>query len=146
MTPDLFTLIEACCSAYDNPSFKPRGGVTFCNQAVQFIASEMGYKGFKPTLNANAMIIYMMGAAEWLPVEMGSAQRLANTGVLVIACQQAQPHGHVAVIRPGVEGRSAKWKNALTPKVMNIGGENSIAKGVNFVFEDIPKFFALETH
>lgn len=147
---DLWTLIDACCEARDNPAFEPKVDdpntpenerATYCNMAVRHIANKMGYLGFMRNQLANEMIDQMAGSQQWQKVDMGIAQKLANTGCLVVACQRMLPHGHVAVVRPGNEGRSAKW--GQVPKVVNIGVKNSIGVGVNWVFpgSDKPDFY-----
>jgi hypothetical protein len=135
----LFRLIDACCEAYDNPAFEPRQGMTFCNQAVHSICEKMGYSKFKSLL-ANQMVALMKKSGEWKSIPMKDAQRLANEGCLVIAAIEARPHGHVAVIRPGLSGHSGKW-NMAVPKVINVGAQNFIAKGLNWAFHEIPEIF-----
>lgn len=141
--PDLYRLIDACCEAYDNPQFKPRGGMTFCNQAVRFIAERLGYQGFKSML-ANQMVAFMRSSPAWLPIQLDQAQGYANQGRLVVAGLQDQPHGHVTLVRPGVADFSGKWKTAA-PKVINIGADNFIGKGLNWAFQKKPEVFLLKT-
>lgn len=139
--PDLYQLIDACCEAYDNPQFKPRGGMTFCNQAVRSIAEKMGYQGFKSML-ANQMVALMRSSPYWLAIKLDQAQGMANHGHLVIAGLQDEPHGHVVVVRPGIAGFSGKWGTAA-PKVINIGADNFIANGLNWAFKRKPEVFLL---
>jgi hypothetical protein len=108
MNEATFQLIDSCCEAYDNLAFEPRQGMTFCNQAVNFICGKMGYAKFKALL-ANQMVDLMKKSEEWQMISIGDAQKFANQGRLVIAGRKAQPHGHVAVIRPGLPDYSAKW-------------------------------------
>lgn len=140
--PNLYRLIDACCEVYDNPQFKPRGGMTFCNQAVRFIAEKMGYRGFRSML-ANQMVAHMKSSPDWLAIKLDQAQIYANQGHLVVAGLQDQPHGHVAVIRPGVADFSGKWESAA-PKVVNVGADNFIGKGLNWAFKQKPEVFLLK--
>lgn len=141
---DVTRLIDACCEAYDNPAWIPHDGKTFCNFAVNYICHVMGYDGFgakSGPLLANAMIDLMRANLKiWQPIPMAQAQQFANQGSLVIACQSKRPHGHVAVIRPGEQVYSTKWKAAV-PKCVNIGAQNSIGRGINWVFPARPEIF-----
>jgi hypothetical protein len=137
---DIFKLIDVCCEIFDNPAYAPRDGVTYCNQAVQDIAEKLGYKGFTPTMNANAMIQHMASSPDFMEIHMEIAQRMANSGELVIACQEDNPHGHVVVVRPGCEVFSSKWQKSV-PKVVNIGAKNMIGQGLNWVFPSVPRFY-----
>ncbi|MBI4395867.1 MAG: hypothetical protein HY548_02145 [Elusimicrobia bacterium] len=137
--PDLYRLIDAFCEAYDNPHFKPRQGMTFCNQAVQAVSERMGYKKFKSLL-ANRMVALMRSSSEWVRIPIDEAQSYANEGHLVVAGQQDQPHGHVVVVRPGVAEISRKWGGPV-PKVINVGADNFIGKGLNWAFKEKPEVF-----
>jgi len=139
MEPTVFQLIDACCEAYDNPAYQPRSGMTFCNQAVQFIAEKMGYTGFQ-SMMANEMVAQMKNSPEWTVVPLEEAQTNANQGRLTIAGLQEQPHGHVVVIRPGLEAYSDKWAMSV-PKVINVGSSNFIGKGLGWSFRDKPEVF-----
>lgn len=137
---NVYQLMDACCEAYDKYRIKDTAAMTYCNQTVQMIAEKLGFKKFNMML-ANQMIEYMRShPAEWGKVELPEAQDLANRGFLLIAGQQAEPHGHVVVIRPGVAVHSAKW-GCDAPKVINIGAENFIDKAVSWVFKDKPDVF-----
>jgi hypothetical protein len=142
MNDNLFRLIDACCEAYDNPAFKPNGGITYCNQAVHFISERLGFSGFKGMM-ANQMATFLKKSKAWKQIPFQEAQSRANDGQLVIAAVAQNPHGHVAVIRPGLMGMSGKWKMAV-PKVVNIGAENFIGKPINWAFRDPPDVFVLE--
>jgi hypothetical protein len=137
--PDVFRLIDACCEAYDNPAYQPRSGMTFCNQAVQFVAEKMGFTGFQ-SMMANEMVALMKNSPEWTVIPLEEAQARANQGHLTIAGMQEQPHGHVAVIRPGLETYSDKWAMSV-PKVINVGSTNFIGKGLGWSFRDKPEVF-----
>ncbi len=153
---DLFKLIDACCEAYDNEGWKPiqdnpstpeNERRTFCNFAVNYVATKMGYVGFKGLL-ANQIVELMetsnsTSLPRWTRIKASEAQELANLGFLVIAGVKETPHGHVAVVRPGNSTQSGKWKTSA-PKLMNVGAKNSIAVGANFVFKEIPQFFRLD--
>ena len=140
MSPnDLFVLIDAIAEAYDNPNYKPKSGITHCNQGVQYICEKMGYNKFDGML-ANEMVNTMRASLEWAIIKVEDAQGYANEGRLVIAGQQNEPHGHVVIIRPGVADHSAKW-GVLSPKVVNIGADNFLDKGLAWVFRDKPEVF-----
>jgi len=139
---ELLRLIDACCEVYDNPNYRPRGGMTFCNQAVMSIAEKVGYSKFKSML-ANQMVAFMRSSPDWSPLKIEEAQEYANKGNLVVAGLQGQPHGHVVVVRPGMSGFSQKWGMAV-PKVVNVGAENFIGKSLNWVFQKKPEVYVLK--
>jgi predicted transcriptional regulator len=138
----LFRLVDACCEAYDNPAFQPKDGVTYCNQAVQYVAEKMNYTRFNSKL-ANQIVQLMEEAEEWREIPIKEAQINANQGRFVVAGLEENPHGHVVVVRPGLMGTSGKW-GIQVPKVLNVGKENFIAKGLNWAFREKPKVFVLE--
>lgn len=146
---EIVELIDACCEAYDDPAFKPRDtsgdGIneTFCNFAVRSIASAVGYHHFPPDAMANQMIDFMASSPDWVEIQMDQAQDSANHGRLIIATQKAAGHGHICVVRPGIEAYSSKWERKV-PKVINVGKTNFIARGVNFAFQTVPTFFLLQ--
>jgi hypothetical protein len=134
-------LIDACCDARENPNFAPNGDLTFCNEAVAYIADRMGYVAFHGLL-ANAMYDLMDTNSDWLKIDSGVAQYHANNGSLVVAAMKNNDgHGHVAVVRPGTLTQSNRWKSSQVPRVVNIGKDVFIDKGVNYAFQEMPDFF-----
>lgn len=121
---DVYRLLDAICEAYDAPEFKPSSGVTYCNQAVTYVAERVGYNLFKGLL-ANHMVDLMGSSRDWQEIEIKESQTYANTGRFVVAGLKDNPHGHVVVVRPGREIYSEKWQT-LVPKVMNVGAKNFI--------------------
>ena len=137
----LFKLIDKIAEVYDDPALKPKDGVTYCNIAVQHILNAFNYQKLNG-LMANMMIERMRQYAEFVKIGMEKAQGYANMGYVVIAGKEGQPHGHVCIVRPGLEATSGKWKKNV-PKCMNIGKDVSIGKGVNYAFQEIPEFWVL---
>lgn len=155
-------LITAVLEAYENPAFAPvvkDGKIveTFCNEAVQRVASKMGCEDFA-RMTADEICQFLAQKKGWQEVLMRDCQFLANQGTLVIAGLPAQTlggaHGHVCVVRPGEQVWSEHWKS-MVPAVMNIGGQNFILRfkmasgevieaGVNGAFQMIPRFYAWE--
>ena len=150
--PNLVVLIDSICEAYDLYTKPPflHTPYTYCNLCVNFIAVRMGFwgftnsKGMPPVLVANDIVKTMTEAqaSGWELLDGATAQLAANTGFLVVAGQKGEPHGHVAVVRPGNMVESSKWMK-LVPKVLNIGKTNFIDKGVNFAFDEEPEYFWL---
>jgi len=143
-------LIDAICDAYDEPRYKPEmvdgNLVTHCNEAAYMIAHKIGYTKLDG-MNADQMSDFMATSPDWQAFEMVYVQRLANQGALVFAIlsskELAQSHGHICTVRPGVVKTSGKW--GFAPAVMNVGGHNFIAGGVNDAFIPKPKFYALRS-
>lgn len=136
---NLMKVLDVLCEVYDNPQFRPRAGMTFCNLAVNTVCSKLGYQAFEG-LFANEIVDIMEHSDKWITIPIGMAQTLANKGMVVIAGEKKFPHGHIVVIRAGNEEYSQKW-NIHVPKCMNIGENNFIDKGVNWAFKDMPKFY-----
>lgn len=151
---DLITLIDAILDTYDNTDLQPHDGITYCNLAVNFVATAMGCKAFAG-LTADQILDLVENNECWSDVPFEKAQDMANQGTLVVAGltsqQLNQEHGHVVVIRPGKPCYSGKW--GKTPRCLNIGEQNFIARakkgslinapvGVNEAFIPLPKFWA----
>lgn len=148
---DLITLIDAICDTYDRADLLPHDGVTYCNVGVSAVATAMGCKDFAAK-TADEIIEFMEKSPDWSEVPFDKSQDMANEGSLLIAglksTQLSQAHGHVCVIRPGKPCYSGKW--GLTPRCLNIGAENFLARGkrgvltnapagLNQAFESLPK-------
>lgn len=157
MRDNVYRLIDAVCEAYDyalehyrpipdNPATPENERKTFCNLVVQRVCRNRGYTQFAGML-ANDMIDFMGSSPDWLEVGHDTALTLVGAGELVIAGRKKVPHGHVVVCRPGVASFSQKWGGVFVPKCMNVGAKVSISLGVNFAFEEAPKYFLLRgTH
>lgn len=134
--PDLhiLKLLGACCRVFNNSKYRPRGGLTFCNQAVNEISTIMGWHDFEGML-ANEIMAKVKKDIGWRKVNSCEAQIYANCGELVIAGQRMDPQGHVVVIFPGFDSRSGKWKKEV-PLCVNIGKDYEIGRGVNWAFAE----------
>ncbi len=146
-------LLDACLEAYDNwhVSKDVTGdgkAETFCNFSVDHVLARMGYVKMrnpdgKPMM-ANQMIDFLTRKVDdWQKIEMGAAQDLANDGRVIIAGISEEPHGHVVVVRPGLEDLSGKW-GVKVPKVSHVGARSYIGRGVNHAFKEIPMFWMLK--
>ncbi len=138
MNENALKLIDAVCEAYDlfhvpkdtSGDGKPE---TFCNMATNHVLSRFGYEKFKGMV-ANQMVDYMRRKPEeWEFVLMPAAQELANTGRVLVAGTFAEPHGHVVVLRPGLEEFSSKWQ-MKAPRGGNVGGQSCIGKSIAWAF------------
>jgi len=137
-------LIDAICRTYDkvwigDKEYAPKDGTTYCNFASADIAEAMGCMTLRDKL-ANEIATMMETSPDWQPVPMDKAQALANSGSLVFAIARATGHGHICVVRPGLESTSGKW-GVRVPAVMNIGKDCFIGKGVNWAFQSPPDFY-----
>ena len=146
-------LLSAVYEAYNNTSWKPKNGSTFCNEAVSFICKKMGYAKFDKSETAyptdadlaNAMHDKLSDPqGDWLNIDGSVAQYHANQGALVIASQKnTQGHGHVCMVIPGELVQSENYGKTV-PVVMNIGKDVFIGKGVSFAFKKEPSYFVLK--
>lgn len=150
---DIITLIDAICDTYDNLDLQPKNGITYCNVAVNFVATAMGCKDLAGK-TADQIMAYLEASDQWSDVPFEKSQDMANQGSLLVAGLTAdelgQPHGHVVVIRPGKTCYSGKW--IKTPRCLNIGTDNFLARGkrgilvnspvgINEAFIPLPKIF-----
>lgn len=141
MNEKALKLLDAALEAYDLYHV-PKNGSTFCNFSVQHICGRMGYDKLKGMI-ANQMVDFLKRSDEWQPVDMSVAQGLANQGCVVVAGKQEDPHGHVVVIRPGLEEFSGKW-NVKVPKACHVGGTSYIGKTLAWAFKEVPEMWVLE--
>jgi len=155
MPRDVITLIDAICDVYDNHAYMPTpDGITFCNLATTAVAVAMGCKDFQGK-TADEIVAFISSSEEWSAIPLEKAQDIANQGSLVVAGANAktlgQAHGHIVVIRPGKPCYSGKW--GLTPRVLNVGAENFLARakrgpltnqpaGLNEAFVNMPTIWA----
>jgi hypothetical protein len=142
-------LMDVLCETYDDPALREEvSGVTHCDAAVGYILAKCGFKDYLPDRWTANLMVEDMRVNQLFKRINGSrdAQRLANKGVLVVAGLQIQPHGHVAVLRPGVPEWSNTW-GRLAPKGMSVGAETAtfIGKKLSWAFRKEPEYFALRS-
>lgn len=139
-------LIDAICEAYDNPDYRASKGATHCDASVGYILSKFGVKKYLPDEWTANLIIDDLRKNPVFKTVNGSkeAQRLANKGSVVIAGIQENPHGHVAVLRPGIPEWSNNWRR-LAPKGMSVGSDEAtfIGRKLSFAFKKEPEYFLL---
>jgi hypothetical protein len=140
-------LVDAVSDVFDDcvpgGDLVPRDGLTFCNFAVRRVLHAYGYRHLDDML-ANDMVAFMEASDHWCVVDMEAARLLANRGRVVVAGRRGEPNGHVAVLRPGLPDRSAKWDSRDVPKVMNVGKDLRLGAGANWAFRDRPTFYLLD--
>lgn len=150
---NLIGLIDIICDTYDRADLQPKDGITFCNVAADAIATAMGCKDFTGK-NADQIFEFVNTSSQWDEIQMADAQWIVNEGSLVFAVATSemlgQSHGHICVVRPGLEKNSGKWGQC--PAIMNVGAENFLARakkgpltgmpcGINEAFVPEPHFF-----
>lgn len=141
MNEKALKLLDAACEAYDLYAVA-KDNKTFCNLAVTHICGRMGYEKLKGMV-ANQIVDFLKRSEEWQPVDMSVAQNLANQGCVVIAGKQEDPHGHVTVIRPGLEEFSGKWQMKV-PRACQVGATSYIGKTLSWAFKEVPEMWVLE--
>ena len=111
----------------------PHDGITFCNIALDRILGLCGIPRMtnrltQQPLMANDMIDCMAHSPSlWEKVNGDTACARASQGVVVVACQQEEGHGHVAVCYPIPESFSASWGKHV-PMLNNIGKRNDVLR------------------
>lgn len=135
MDDAILKLLDAICEAYDlwhNPQMVAGNLQTYCNESIQHVCGRMGYTKFKDMV-ANQIVDFMSRSSDWQKVNLADAQGLANQGKLLIAGQQADPHGHVVVLMPGNMQMAGHW-NVKVPRVSNVGEKSYIGRTLNWAF------------
>lgn len=136
-------LLDACMDgvnmAQPGQVWEPKDGRTYCNKFVGYVARKMGCHDLDNIL-ANDMVLRMEGGPSWVRTEMEEAHERADLGLLVVAGEWAEPHGHVCIVIPGEPVLSGKW-GRMAPLVANVGKNVFIGKGVNFAFKKPPRFW-----
>lgn len=122
---------------------KTMSKITHCNQFVNGVATSLGYTSLA-NMNADQICGYLLTSPEWTNIQWDVAQSHANNGAFVIACQSANPHGHVCVIRPGVPIPSGHFGHAA-PRCANVGAQVFIDKAVNYAFQQEPQYYVLNS-
>lgn len=132
-----------CDEVVNDPSLVPSDGKTYCNLAVQRVCKAMGYDGFDD-LMANQIFDLCSQSGDWQAIDAEFASASANQGVLCLAAQHGDPHGHVAVLYPAGMVWSQKWGKSA-PTLANVGGHNAVM-GTNWAFADEPTYFIFRGH
>lgn len=136
--PNPALLWDSTISVFLNDKYKPAGIYTYCNFAVNDIATRFEFLGFQNKL-ANDMYYIMKGHKKWQQINQHIYSML-NTGYLIVAAQLGEPHGHVVVLRPGSMVYSKKWNKEVS-KCLNVGKVVTIDLGVNWAFDTEPEYF-----
>ena len=140
MTP-VERLKTICDEVVNDPSLVPQGGTTYCNLAVQRVCKALGYDGFAG-LMANQIFELCSQSEDWEAVDAGAASAAANRGVLCLAAQHGDPHGHVAALYTAPMVWSQKWGKSA-PTLANVGERNGVM-GANWAFAAEPTYFIFQ--
>lgn len=128
------------------PDLIPHDGMTFCNIALDRV---LGLCGIPRIINpatgfpalANDMIDTMRAnPGQWTPVSGDVACARAGQGVLVVACQQAKGHGHLAPVLPLPMAFSPSWGKQV-PYLSNVGRRNGVLRASQ-CFKTEPEYFS----
>lgn len=136
------SILRLAINLFNNQSLAPRDGKTYCNIAVLKFIDELTHEHFSLML-ANDIYDRLATDPLWGQTGPAGAEWAALEGRLVIAAQKNEPHGHVVVCLPMVGTYSGKWKITV-PLCLNIGAKNSIGRGVNWAFAQMPDFFVYQ--
>ena len=129
MTDDIKAL---CDAALSNPAFKPKNGVTHCNEAVNQVAVAVGCSEFVGLMADEIYQTILTNASgKWAKVDGSDAAIWSLSNGLAIAGLPSQrlgeAHGHVCVIYPlGMEGSASLGHDV--PMVANVGKSVGVMK------------------
>lgn len=136
MSSPVKELQEICEETVNSLELTPHDGMTYCNVAVTRIVEEYGIKDFRG-LTANQICDWL--EKNWDKTNGKEANILANEGVLCIAAQKGEEHGHAAVVYPGAMVWSSKWGKEC-PVLANVGKRNGVM-GANWAFATEPVYY-----
>lgn len=120
---------------------------TYCNIGLDRILGLYGVprmvnKLTGQPLMANDMCDYMRDSArQWTKVSGDVACARASQGVLVVACQKADGHGHVCAVYPMTEEWSSSWGKPV-PMVSNIGKTVGVMRASQ-AFKTEPDYYSV---
>ncbi len=125
-------LKAACDLALKDPDFQPDKGVTHCNQAVMFVARNMGcYELNGYNADEQYQIMSTNASGHWQKVGGPDASIHALSDKLAIAALPSQAlgetHGHVAACYPLGMQYSGSLKHDV-PMVANVGKTVGVMK------------------
>lgn len=158
MNDRIAVLMDAIFSNWMNCLLPPYGNGTLsaevdhqtdCNRFVIGVVHAYGYRALDG-MNASQIARFLATSPDWMNVPGTSAAFHASKGALAVAAWENLdgPHGHVAVVVPGVPVTSGKWGYASpsVPKVANVGTPDKCKLGVgaNYAFGPEPKYYALK--
>ena len=135
-----------CHKVLANPNLLPREGKTYCNVGSALILDELGYTTFvrnqetKEPFIANEMCHIFDKSFE--RVDITKCIELIDKGLIFVACQEGNPHGHICVIYPSKTTTFSKKWSMIVPLVANIGKVNEVC-GLNFAFSELPKIYLI---
>lgn len=142
-------LRRICDAIVAAPEFKMKNGETYCNLALRKAMDGVELDLFydekkKRVMMANEMIDYM----EATPSRFGrihdgtDAFEWAKAGLIVLACNKGEKHGHIALVYPAEEMQhSASW-GKLVPMLANVGKRNGIMRA-SLCFQEEPKYYCI---
>ena len=121
---------------------------TYCNVALDRVMGIMAIPRMVNPLNgqpllANDMIDIMESSPErFTKVSADIAVARAAQGVLVVACQCEQMHGHVAPVYPTQMAWSASWMKQV-PVLSNVGQRNDVLRASQ-CFRTEPDYYSVK--
>ena len=129
------------------PDLAPHDGETFCNIALDRVLGLCGIPRMVgengAPLMANEMIDFMRESPDYAKINGDAACARASQGILVIACQQEEGHGHVCPVYPATMEMSGSWGKTV-PMVSNVGRTVGVMR-VSQAFKTEPDFYAVGT-
>lgn len=143
---DVIEFTKILDNVRNSEDLKPHDGVTYCNIAINRILKLYGiapliYKNNQQPLMANAMCDYLRDSGTtWLKIDGDAACARANRGLLVLACQRGEAHGHIAAVYPLPASYSPSWAKYV-PMLNNIGRKNAIMR-CSQCFRTEPDYYA----
>lgn len=146
MTPD--RLKEVLDAVRTMPDLIPHDGITYCNIALDRVLGLCGIPRMtnrvtgQPHL-ANDMIDTMRAnTSQWTPVSGDVACARAGQGILVVACLQAEGHGHLAPVLPLPMAFSPSWGKQV-PFLSNVGRRNGVLRASQ-CFRTEPEYYSVK--
>ena len=133
-------------SVRNQKDLQPHDGITYCNIAIDRTLALCGLprminKLTGQPLMANDMCDLMRDSFKWRKINGDEATARANMGILAIACQRGDHHGHVAAVYPQKQAFSPSW-GKYVPMLSNVGKKNAVMRASQ-CFRTEPDYYSV---
>lgn len=140
-------LKEILDSVRKQSDLAPHDGITYCNIALDRILGLYGQPRMMDSkgnpIMANAMCDFMRDHPEsWTKVDGNTACARASQGILVVACQKENEHGHVAAVYPSPMETSGSWQKEV-PMLNNVGKDVGVMR-CSKCFRTEPDYYSVK--
>jgi hypothetical protein len=146
MSFSILQLKTALDHVRSHEDLEPKNGKTYCNIAVHRTLGLLGVPQMINKLTGQPLLANDMcdclrnSPSRWVKVDGDVATARTVKGMLVLACQRLDGHGHIACVYPLPAEYSGSW-GKWVPMLNNIGKKNGIMRSSQ-CFKTEPDYYA----